>query len=149
MPRERKSYDIRMIKKYRILERPSIKGPRDAVNHAIKIGMFKKDPDKEVFYAYYLSTKNEIIVVDTISIGSLNASIVHPREILKPAILNSAAAILMMHNHPTGDPAPSKEDIEFTRRFNQCCELIGIQLLDHVIVGADGKYHSCKENGSI
>ena len=82
------------------------------------------------------------------SIGSLNAPIIHPREILKPAILASAACIILVHNHPTGDPAPSTEDVEFTRRFGKCGELIGITLLDHVIIG-DDRYYSLKETGTF
>jgi DNA repair protein RadC len=73
---------------------------------------------------------------------------VHPREILKPAILKSAASIILVHNHPTGDPSPSKEDVEFTTRFAKCGELIGINLLDHVIVG-ERSYQSLKEAGAF
>jgi len=105
-----------------------------------------KHHDREHFLAAFLNTKNQIIRVETVSIGSLNASIVHPREILKPAISASAASIILIHNHPTGDPSPSREDIEFTRRFAKCGELIGIELLDHVIIGA-GRYQSLKEAG--
>ena len=102
--------------------------------------------DREYFKAAYLNTKNQVLKVATISIGSLNASIVHPREILKPAISASAASIILVHNHPTGDPTPSREDIEFTNRFAKCGKLIGIELLDHVIIGA-GRYKSLKEGG--
>ena len=105
-----------------------------------------KHYDKEYFKAAFLNTKNQILKTVTVSIGSLNASIVHPREILKPAIAASAASIILVHNHPTGDPTPSREDIEFTRRFAKCGELIGIELLDHVIIGAD-RYQSLKERG--
>lgn len=105
-----------------------------------------KHYDKEYFKAALLNTKNQILKTVTVSIGSLNASIVHPREILKPAIAASAASIILVHNHPTGDPTPSREDIEFTRRFAKCGELIGIELLDHVIIGAD-RYQSLKEKG--
>jgi len=105
-----------------------------------------KDYDREHFRAVFLNTKNQMLKTVTISIGSLNASIVHPREILKPAISVSAATIILVHNHPTGDPTPSREDIEFTRRFAKCGELIGIELLDHVIIGAD-RYQSLKEGG--
>jgi len=104
--------------------------------------------DKEYFKAAYLNTKNHIVKTETISIGSLNASIVHPREILKPAIRASAASIVLVHNHPTGDPTPSREDIEFTKRFAKCGRLIGIELLDHIIVGA-GTFKSLKELGFI
>lgn len=102
--------------------------------------------DREHFKAALLNTKNQLLRVVTVSIGSLNASIVHPREILKPAISTSAASIILVHNHPTGDPTPSKEDIEFTKRFAKCGELMGIELLDHVIIGA-GTYRSLKEGG--
>ncbi len=105
-----------------------------------------KHLDREHFRAALLNTKNRVIRTVTVSIGSLNASIVHPREILKPAIQASAASIVLVHNHPTGDPTPSREDIEFTRRFARCGELIGIDLLDHVIIGAD-RWQSLREGG--
>jgi DNA repair protein RadC len=102
--------------------------------------------DREHFKAALLDTKNQVLRVVTVSIGSLNASIVHPREIFKPAISASAASIILVHNHPTGDPSPSKEDVEFTRRFAKCGDLMGIQLLDHIIIGC-GRYYSLKESG--
>ncbi len=105
-----------------------------------------KHYDREHFKAAFLNTKNQIIKVVTVSIGSLNASIVHPREILKPAIAVSAASIVLVHNHPTGDPSPSREDVEFTRRFARCGELMGIELLDHIVIGAD-RFQSLKESG--
>jgi DNA repair protein RadC len=121
----------------------SVKSPGDVA----RIFMDEmKHYDKEHFKAAFLNTKNQIIKVVTVSIGSLNASIVHPREILKPAISASAASIVLIHNHPTGDPAPSREDIEFTKRFAGCGELIGIELLDHVIIGSE-RYQSLKEGG--
>ncbi|MDH3214904.1 MAG: DNA repair protein RadC [Candidatus Krumholzibacteria bacterium] len=104
--------------------------------------------DREHFKAALLNTKNQVLKVVTISIGSLNASIVHPREIFKPAISASAASIVLVHNHPTGDPTPSQEDVEFTRRFAKCGDLMGIQLLDHVIIGW-GRYRSLKESGAF
>ena len=105
-----------------------------------------KHYDREHFRAAFLNTKNQLIRTVTVSIGSLNASIVHPREILKPAISASAASIVLVHNHPTGDPTPSREDIEFTRRFARCGELIGIEILDHFIIVSD-RYKSLKEGG--
>jgi DNA repair protein RadC len=121
----------------------SVKSPGDVA----RIFMDEmKHFDREHFKAAFLNTKNQIIRVVTVSIGSLNASIVHPREILKPAISASAASIVLVHNHPTGDPAPSREDIEFTKRFAQCGELIGIELLDHIIIGSE-RYQSLKEGG--
>jgi len=103
---------------------------------------------REVFKALYLNTKNQLISLDIISIGSLNASIVHPREVLKPAIMHSAASIILAHNHPSGDPTPSREDSEFTQRMAKCGELIGIRLLDHIVIG-DGSYTSLKERGDF
>ena len=121
----------------------SIRAPKDVA----RLFMDEiKDYDREHFKAAFLNTKNQIIKVVTVSIGSLNASIVHPREILKPAIAASAASIVLIHNHPTGDPTPSREDVEFTRRFARCGELIGIELLDHVVIGAD-RFQSLKESG--
>ncbi|MDH4035970.1 MAG: DNA repair protein RadC [Candidatus Krumholzibacteria bacterium] len=121
----------------------SIKAPKDVA----RLFMDEmKHYDREHFKAAFLNTKNQIIRVVTVSIGSLNASIVHPREILKPAISASAASIVLVHNHPTGDPTPSREDVEFTRRFARCGELIGIELLDHIVIGAD-RFQSLKESG--
>jgi DNA repair protein RadC len=123
----------------------AIRGPGDVARLFLDE---MKHLDKEHFKAALLNTKNQIVKIVTVSIGSLNASIVHPREILKPAIAASAAAIILIHNHPTGDPSPSREDVEFTRRFAKCCELIGIQLLDHVVIGS-GSYRSLKESGAF
>ena len=121
----------------------SIRGPAEVAKLFMdEMGHY----DREHFKAALLNTKNQVLKIVTVSIGSLNASIVHPREILKPAICASAASIILVHNHPTGDPAPSTEDVEFTRRFAKCGELIGIQLLDHVIIGS-GRYQSLKEAG--
>ncbi|HEX5132148.1 MAG TPA: DNA repair protein RadC [Candidatus Krumholzibacteria bacterium] len=121
----------------------SIRAPKDVA----RLFMDEmKDYDREHFKAAFLNTRNQIIRVVTVSIGSLNASIVHPREILKPAIAASAASIVLVHNHPTGDPSPSREDVEFTRRFARCGELIGIELLDHIVIGAD-RFQSLKESG--
>ncbi|TLM97475.1 hypothetical protein FDZ73_24970, partial [bacterium] len=83
-----------------------------------------------------------------VSIGSLNASLVHPRELFKNAIKKSAAALILVHNHPSGDPSPSREDIDVTRRLAEAGKLLGIEILDHVIIG-DLKYVSLKEKGII
>ena len=104
--------------------------------------------DREHFKVVLLNTKNKVITIETVSIGSLNSTIVHPREIYKNPIKNSAAAIIAVHNHPSGDPTPSSEDIETTKRLKEVGKLLGIELLDHVIIG-DGDYYSFKENGLI
>ena len=103
---------------------------------------------KEMFLTLHLDGKNRIIVMDLVSIGSLNQSIVHPREVFKTALLSNAAAIILVHQHPTGDPSPSTEDIAITRRLKEAGEIMGIKILDHIIVG-DGEYLSFVERGLL
>ncbi len=100
--------------------------------------------DRENFVAMLLNTKNEVIETPTISVGTLSASLVHPREVFKPAIRASAASVILAHNHPSGNVEPSWEDREVTKRLARAAELLGIELLDHVIVG-DGCF-SMKEH---
>jgi DNA repair protein RadC len=102
---------------------------------------------KESFIALHLDGKNRIICADIVSVGSLNQSIVHPREVFKTALLSSAAALLLIHNHPTGDPTPSSEDLEVTRRLREAGDLLGIKILDHIIIGSS--YYSFVERGVI
>lgn len=103
---------------------------------------------KEIFKSVLLDSKNRIMKDVTISEGSLTASIVHPREVFQPAIRESAAAVIFVHNHPSGDPTPSREDLEITRRLVQVGELIGIKVLDHIIVGEEG-YVSFVDRGLL
>ena len=91
--------------------------------------------DREQFWALMLDSKNKLIGVNLVSQGSLSSAVVHPREVLKSAILLSAAAIIVIHNHISGDPAPSREDRDCTERLKSACKVVGIALLDHVIVG--------------
>lgn len=107
-----------------------------------------RDRRKEYVLALLLDGKNRIIREVRISEGSLNQSIVHPREVFNPAVRDSAAALILVHNHPTGDPAPSREDLELTRRLKEAGELMGIRLLDHVIIG-DGSYVSLADKGLL
>jgi DNA repair protein RadC len=104
--------------------------------------------DRETFYLLSLNTKNGIIAIRTISIGSLNANVVHPREVFKAAILDSASSVIVAHNHPSGDPTPSREDLAITTKLVETGNIIGITLTDHVIIG-DGRHYSLKESGSI
>ena len=101
---------------------------------------------KEHFLCLHLDGKNRIVCLDRVSVGSLNQSIVHVREVMKSVLLSSAAAIMLIHNHPTGDPNPSSEDIAITRRLKEAGELLGIPVLDHIIIG-DGQYVSFVERG--
>jgi DNA repair protein RadC len=102
---------------------------------------------KEHFIALHLDGRNRISCLDRVSVGSLNQSIVHPRELFKTACLSSAAAILLLHNHPTGDTTPSREDLEITRRIKEAGDLLGIKVLDHIIIG--DSYLSFAEQGLI
>ncbi|WP_290774202.1 MULTISPECIES: JAB domain-containing protein [unclassified Exiguobacterium] len=104
------------------------------------------DLDREHFVLMGLNTKNEPVMLETVHIGSLNASIVHPREVFKSAILSNSAYIMVCHNHPSDDCEPSREDVSVTDRLAQAGDLIGIPLLDHFIIGTEG-YVSFKERG--
>jgi DNA repair protein RadC len=108
---------------------------------------FLRAETKEYFVVLHCDGKNRTIAVDVSSIGSLNQSIVHPREIYKTALLSSAASIICIHNHPTGDPTPSSEDLEVTRRLKEAGQLLGIKVLDHIIIGET--YYSFVENGHL
>jgi len=105
-----------------------------------------RDCRKEYFLILLLDGKNRIIRRVQISEGSLNQSIVHPREVFSPAVRESAAAIILVHNHPTGDPAPSPEDLAITRRLREAGEIMGIKVLDHIVIG-DGDFTSFVERG--
>ncbi len=105
-----------------------------------------RDRRKEYFVILLLDGKNRILREVQISEGSLNQSIVHPREVFNPAIRESAAAVILVHNHPSGDPIPSREDLEITRRLKEAGDLLGIRVLDHIIIG-DNAYRSFVEQG--
>lgn len=123
-----------------------IKSPQNAVS---LLHEFIGKEDREHFVLICLDTKNKIIALNTVSIGSLNSAIVTPREIFKTAIIANSASIIVGHNHPSGCPTASPEDISVTERIKDAGMLLGIELLDHVIVGDDGKYFSMKEKGYI
>ncbi|WP_083991348.1 RadC family protein [Alkalihalobacillus pseudalcaliphilus] len=135
----------RRIHNYMPEERYVIRSPEDVSNYVMEDLRFLK---QEHFIALYLNTKNQVLHRQTLFIGSLNASIVHPREVFKEALKRSAASLICLHNHPSGDPTPSKEDIEVTRRLQQAGQVLGIEMLDHVIIG-DRKYMSLKEQGYV
>lgn len=107
-----------------------------------------KELDREHFKAILLNTKNGILKILTVAVGSLNAALVHPREIFKAAVTASAASIIVVHNHPTGNPEPSREDTDLTARFARCGELLGIDLVDHIIIGGD-RFVSMRERGLV
>ncbi|CFX15876.1 RadC-like JAB domain [Syntrophomonas zehnderi OL-4] len=103
--------------------------------------------DREHFICLYLDRKGHVNAANVVSVGGLSSSIVHAREVFKVAILGSAASVILVHNHPSGDPTPSREDIDITRRMKEAGDLLGIEVLDHVIVGATGCYASLTEMG--
>lgn len=107
-----------------------------------------RDKRKEYFIALLLDGKNRIIREEQVSEGSLNQSIVHPREVFSRAVKDSAAAVILIHNHPSGDPGPSREDREITRRLKEAGDVLGIKVLDHIIIG-DGSYFSFVEMGLL
>ncbi len=113
-----------------------------------KVLKFLSESDRERFVGVYLDAKNRINCLDEISKGTLTASLVHPREVYKAAILTNAASVIIAHNHPSGDPRPSREDIELTERLIDAGKMIGIELLDHVIVG-NGNFESLRETGYL
>jgi DNA repair protein RadC len=112
----------------------AIRGPDDVLAHVRDLARARR----EHFVVLLLNARHELQRRETISIGSLNASIVHPREVFHPAILHSAASLVLVHNHPSGDPEPSEEDLAITRRLVQAGEITGIGVLDHVIVATRG-----------
>jgi DNA repair protein RadC len=126
--------------------RPFIGCPGDAFYYVFDI---LRDLQIEHFVAFFLNTKHFLIAHEIISIGSLSQNIVHPREVLKKAIEYRASSIILAHNHPSGDPTPSQEDIVMTNRIDQACQIIGIDLIDHIIVGDlnVSSYVSMKEQG--
>jgi DNA repair protein RadC len=101
--------------------------------------------DREHCLVLALDGKNRLLGVETISVGTLTASLVHPREVMKGLLLANAAAFLMAHNHPSGDPTPSAEDLAITKRIRECADLFGIRLLDHVILGRERYVSLCDE----
>lgn len=124
-------------------ERPFIKCPGDVF---CLLGEEMRYLDREHFKVILLNTKNHVLEIESVSVGSLNSSLVHPRELFKKAILKSAAGVILVHNHPSGDPQPSEEDRQVTYRMAQAGEIIGIEVLDHVVIG-DGRYASLRERG--
>jgi len=96
---------------------------------------FLRQETKEYFFTLHLDGKNRICCIDMVSLGTLNQSLVHPRDLFKTALLSSAAGIILIHNHPTGDPSPSREDMEITKRLKEAGDILGIKVLDHIIIG--------------
>jgi len=123
----------------------TIKSPEDVVKTARNLLKGKK---KEYFLAICLDTRNHLIKTSTVSIGSLDCSIVHPREVFKDAISSSAASVIFIHNHPSGDHTPSEDDIKMTKRLIEAGEIIGIEVLDHIVI-CDSEHLSMKAKNLV
>lgn len=124
-------------------ERPVVNRPDLAANLLMEQMRYH---DKEHFKALLLDTRNRCVAVRSISVGGLNSNVAHPREIFREAVAHSAAAVIVAHNHPSGDPTPSKEDEVLTRRLVEAGKIMGIEVLDHLVIG-DGRWVSMKEKG--
>jgi DNA repair protein RadC len=121
-------------RRYRGKRPVEIRNPDDVARILPKL----RNEQREHFMVVLLNARHEVLAIETVSIGSLNASIVHPREVFKPAIVQSAASVVLAHNHPSGDPEPSEEDLTITKRLVQVGELLGVAVLDHVILAKRG-----------
>lgn len=116
---------------------------RSSANAHTVLQEYMDGADREMFVVMLLDRKNAVLGLNLVSVGSLTGSLVHPREVYKPAILNNACSVILSHNHPSGDPLPSQEDRALTARLVQAGKLLGIEVLDHIIVGdGSGKYFS-------
>jgi DNA repair protein RadC len=137
---------LKLVKESSLLYKErSIRSPEDGYQ---LMRQFLGDLDREAFIVIGLDTKNQPTAINICHIGSLNASIVHPREVLKTVILSNAASFMVGHNHPSGNSSPSREDVEVTKRLAEAGKILGIDLLDHIIVG-DEEFVSLKEKGYL
>ena len=124
----------------------AIRNPKDLADLGMK---FLKHADREIFLLVCLNTRNHINCIHVVSIGTVNASLVAPREVFKIALLSNASEVAFIHNHPSGDTDPSEDDLLITRKLAECGKLFDIKLLDHVIISDEGKYESFLEKGLI
>lgn len=135
----------RRLSRQKLGARPVIRNPQDAFE-LVRGEMAYLD--REHFRVINLNTKKQVLAIDTVSVGSLNASLVHPREVFKLPIKRSAACLILVHNHPSGDTKPSREDRDLTQRLCQAGALLGIDIVDHLIIGQNN-YLSMRENGYL
>ena len=126
--------------------RPRFSCPRDAAQYLEGI---LSDESVEVFLILCLTTKHSPIAYHELSRGTLDAALVHPREVFKVAFLANAACLILAHNHPSGDPTPSSEDLTLTKTLAEAGNLLGVKIIDHIIIGRDGGYHSFRERGLL
>lgn len=138
---------VKLVREASVLYKDrTINSPADSAN---LLEPFLKDEDRECFLVICLDTKNQPTAIHTVSIGTLNSSLVHPREVFKVALLANSNTVILAHNHPSGDPMPSREDREVTSRLVEAGKVLGIEVLDHIIIGSHSKYVSFKEKGIL
>ena len=138
---------VKLVREASVLYKDrTINSPADSAN---LLEPFLKDEDRECFLVICLDTKNQPTAIHTVSIGTLNSSLVHPREVFKVALLANSNTVILAHNQPSGDPFPSQEDREVTRRLVEAGKILGIEVLDHIIIGSNSKYVSFKEKGIL
>lgn len=138
---------LKLVKERSVLyETRKISNPYDAYR---LVKNFLADSDREKLVVVCLDTKSQPVSIEIVSIGTVNSAMVHPREVFKVAILTNASKIICFHNHPSGNTNFSKEDEDITKRLQKCSEILGIELVDHIVVGDDDKYFSFKENFRI
>ena len=130
----------------KLAERPELRSAAEAVPI---LAQFIGETDREVFAVALLTVRHRLLGLHTVSVGCLTSALVHPREVFKPAILAGSAALLAAHNHPSGDPEPSAEDVALTRRLAAAGQLLGIELLDHLIIGEAGRFVSLRDRGAL
>lgn len=140
-------YELKVVRERRLGYGPASAVRTSAEVYAAFRARFEA-ADREEFLALFLDGKNHVQGFHVVSVGTLTASLVHPREVYKAAILANAAALIVVHGHPSGNPEPSAEDVAITRRLKEAGELLGIGLLDHVVIG-DGRYVSFADEGLL
>lgn len=137
---------IRLVKEKSVLYgRRKISTPKDAIE---LVNGFLEYCDREQLVVCSLDTKNQPTAMEVVSIGTVNSSLIHPREVFKTSILSNASSVIIFHNHPSGDPTPSNEDKNITRRLKEAGQILGIEVLDHIII-ADNEFCSLKEKGIL
>lgn len=140
---------IKTILSYSVADAPlQTTEPADTPAKVLKFLDEYRTRDREHFIALYLNSRSSVIAIEVVSVGTVSASLVHPREVFKGAILFNAATVIVAHNHPSGDPEPSAEDRECTRRLRQAGELLGIPLIDHIVMGK-ASHVSFRDRGLI
>lgn len=138
---------LKLIREAGFLTQPKVESPEEA--HEVFQQFLGEEMDREHLVLLCLDTKHRPTAIQIIAVGTLDSVLIHPREVFKTALLANAASIICAHWHPSGDPAPSPEDVKITYRLMQVGELMGIKLLDHLVLGTEGYYLSMKESGIL